>query len=73
MAWLDKVEQQFSDLETKIIENNDAGNKRETKEKDYDTRLRELSDVYKKNSIQIIGVPGDKGEKKGQKVNGRKL
>ena len=37
--------------------------KRETKAKDHNTRLKELSDLLKRNNIRIIGVPEDEREK----------
>ena len=67
MARMDEAEQQISDIEDKIMENNEADKKRETKTNDYDTRVRELSDLLKRKNIWIIGVPEEKREKKGQK------
>ena len=40
--------------------------KRETKAKGHDTRLRELSDLLKRNNIWIIGVPEDEEREKGE-------
>uniref|UniRef100_A0ABI8A1J7 L1 transposable element RRM domain-containing protein n=1 Tax=Felis catus TaxID=9685 RepID=A0ABI8A1J7_FELCA len=37
--------------------------KRETKAKEYDIRLRELSDSLKRDNIRITGVPEDEREK----------
>ena len=48
------------------MENNEA-EKRETKEKDQYTRLREHSDLLKMNSIWIIGVPEKTEREKGGK------
>ena len=45
------------------MENNEAVKKRETKAKNHDTRLRELSDLLKKSIICIIGVPEDEERK----------
>ena len=39
--------------------------KRETKGKDHNTRLRELSDLLKKNDIRITGIPEDEEREKG--------
>ena len=39
--------------------------KRETKAKGQNTRLRELSDLFKRNNISIIGVPEDEEREKG--------
>ena len=46
------------------MENNEAG-KREAKAKEYDIRIRELSDLLKRNNIQIREVPEDEERKKG--------
>ena len=40
MARMDKAEQKISDLENKIMENNESGKKWETKAKDHDIRIR---------------------------------
>ena len=58
-ARMDKAEQQISDIEDKLMQNNGAEKKRETKAKEHDTRLRELNDLFKRKNIQIIGVPED--------------
>ena len=39
--------------------------KRETKAKEQDLRIREISDSLKRNNIRIIGVPEDEERKKG--------
>ena len=39
---MDEAQQQSSDLEDKIMENNEAEKKRETKAKDHNTRLSDL-------------------------------
>ena len=39
--------------------------KRETKAKEHDIRIRELSDLLKRNNIQIREVPEDEERKKG--------
>ena len=62
---MDEAEQRISDKEDKIMENNKAEKKREIKTKDHDTRLRELSDLLKKNNIWNIGVPEDEEREKG--------
>ena len=38
--------------------------RRETKENDHDTRLREYSDLLKGNNICIIGFPKDEEREK---------
>ena len=39
--------------------------KRETKAKEDDLRIREISDSLKRNNIRIIGVPEDEEREKG--------
>ena len=39
------------------MENNEAEKKRETKEKEHNLRIREISDSLKRNNIRITGVP----------------
>ena len=59
-ARMDKGEHWISELEDKIMENNEAGKKKmKTKAKDHNTRLRELSDLLKRNNICITEVPED--------------
>ena len=58
-ARMDEAEQRISDIKDKIMENNEAEKKRETKAKEYDLRIREISDTLKRNNIRIIGVPED--------------
>ena len=41
-ARMDKAEQQISDIEDKIMEDNEAEKKRETKANGHDIRIREL-------------------------------
>ena len=56
VARMDKVEQRISDIEDKLIENNEAEKKREIKAKEHNLRIREISDSLKRY-IRIIGVP----------------
>ena len=49
------------------MENNEAEKKMETKAKEHDTRLRELSDLLKRNNIRNIGIPEDEDREKGTK------
>ena len=49
------------------MENNEAGKKGETKAKEHNLRIREISDLLKRNNIRIIRVPEMKREKKGLK------
>ena len=59
-----EAEQQISDIEDSLLENNEAEKKRETKAKEHNLRIRDISDSLKRNNIRIIGVPEDKREKK---------
>ena len=52
MAKMDKAEQKISDIEDEIMENNEAEKRRETKAKEHNIRIRELSDSLKRNNIQ---------------------
>ena len=56
---MDGAEQQISYIEDKLTENNEAGEKRKTKVKEHDLRIREISDSLKRSNIRIIGVPED--------------
>ena len=52
VARMDGTEVRISNIDDKIMENNEAGKKkRETKVKDHDIRIRELSDSLKSNNI----------------------
>ena len=70
-ARMDEAEQRISDLEDEFMENNEAEKKRETKAKEHDLKIREISDSLKRNNIRIIGVPeveereGDRGSEAG--------
>ena len=50
---MDETEQRISDIEDKFMENNEAGEKRETKAKEHDLRIREISDSLKRNNIRL--------------------
>ena len=52
---IDKAEERISDIEDKVMENNEAEKKRERKILDHEGRLKELSDSTKYN-IHILGV-----------------
>ena len=54
---MDEAELRISDTEDKLMENNETEKKRETKAKEHDLRIREISDSLKRNNIRIIGVP----------------
>ena len=63
-ARMDEAEKQISDIEDTIMENKEAEKRRETKAKEHNIRIRELSDSLKRNNIQIIGVLEDKKREK---------
>ena len=50
-ARMDEGEQAISDIEDKFLENKEAEKKRETKAKEHNIRIREISDLLKRNSI----------------------
>ena len=56
-ARMNEAEQRISDMEDKLMENNEAEEKRETKAKEHNLRHRETGDSLKRNNIRIIGVP----------------
>ena len=64
VARMNEADQKISDIEDKVIENNEAEKKREMKAKEHDLRMREISDSLKRNNIRFIGVPEDE-ERKG--------
>ena len=51
-----EAEQRISNIEDKLIENNESEKKREVKAKEHDLRITEISDSLKRNNIRIIGV-----------------
>ena len=65
---MDEAEQQISDIEDKLMENNEAEKKMETKAKEHDLRIREISDSLKRKNIRIIGFQKMKREKRGRRV-----
>ena len=67
VARMDEAEQRISDIEDILMENNEAG-KKKTKAKEYDLRIREISDSLKRNNIRITGVPEDEERKRGRRV-----
>ena len=50
-ARMGEAKQQISNVEDKLMENNEAEKKRETKAKEHDLRIRETSDSLKRNNI----------------------
>ena len=61
-ARMDEAEEQISDTEDKIMENNEAKKKRETKVMDHNGNSVTL---LKQNNIWIIGVQEDEEREKG--------
>lgn len=59
-------EEQISDIEDRIMENNEAEQKRERKTVDHKSWLRELHDSIKHNNICVIGVPEEEERKRGR-------
>ena len=56
-ARVDEAEERSSNIEDKLMENNEAGKKMEIKAKEHDFRIREINDSLQRNNIRIIGVP----------------
>ena len=54
-ARMDEAEQRISNIEDKLIENNEAEKKREINAKGHYLRIREISCSLKRNNIRIIG------------------
>lgn len=61
---IEESEEWVSNIEDKILENNEVAQKRERNILDHKSRLRELSDPIKHNNILIIGVPEEEETKK---------
>ena len=62
---MDEAEQQISEIQDKLMENNEEEKKRETKAKEHDLRIREISDSLKRNNIRITGSPENEERDKG--------
>ena len=54
---LEEAEEWINDLEDKVMESNEAEQKRERRIMQNENRLRELNDSIKCNNIHIIGIP----------------
>ena len=65
---MDESDQRISYIEDKTMVNSEAEKKRETTAKEHTTRLRKLSGLLKRNSIQIIWVPENEEGEKGIEV-----
>ncbi|KAF0887266.1 LORF1 protein, partial [Crocuta crocuta] len=70
---IDEAEDQISVTEDKIMENNEAEKKRETKVRDHQGRLREFTNLLKCDNIHIIGVTKDEKRKKGAEGLGKEI
>ena len=55
--------EEAEELEDKLMKNNEADKKRETRITQHKNRLRELCDSIKRNNICIIVVPEEEREK----------
>ena len=62
-GWTRK-KQRISNIENKLIENNEAEKKMEIKAKEHDFKIREISDSLKRD-IRIIGVPEEEEGERG--------
>ena len=67
-AKMDEADQRISDIEDKLIENNEAEKKREIKAKKHDLRIRETNDSLQSNNIRIIGVPDEEERNRDRRV-----
>ena len=56
-GWIEEAEKRIGELEDKIMEKEEAEKKRYKKIQEYEGRLRELSDIIKRNNVCIIGIP----------------
>ena len=63
---MNEAEKQISNIEDKIMKNNEAEKKKERKVMDHKDRFRELNDLLKCNKICIIGIPEDEEREKGE-------
>ena len=61
-----EAEQWISDIEDKIIENNEAEKKKEIQILHHECTLWELGNSIKHNNIHIIGFPEEEERDKGE-------
>ena len=61
---LEEAEEQISDLVDRVMESNQAEQKRE-KRIMHENRLRKLSDSIKHNNIYVMGIPEEEETEKG--------
>ena len=64
----EEAEERIGELEYKIMEKEEAEKKRDKKIQEYEGRLRELSDIIKRNNVCIIGIP--EAEERGKGAEG---
>ena len=62
-AWIEEAKERIGKLEDKIMEKEEAEEKRDKKIEEYERRIRELSDAIKHNNIHIIGIPEEEEER----------
>ena len=62
---MNNAEEWISDLEDKVMESNEVEQKRERRVLQHKNRLRELSDLLKRNNICITEVSEDEEGEKG--------
>ncbi|KAF0882753.1 LORF1 protein, partial [Crocuta crocuta] len=61
----EEAERRIDDLEDTIIEKQEADNKRDKLIQEQERRVRELSDMVKRNNIRVIGIPEEEERRKG--------
>ena len=64
-AQIEEAEERIGELEDKIMEKEEAEKKRDKKIQEYEGRLRELSDIIKRNNVRIVGIPEEEERGKG--------
>ncbi|KAF0881169.1 LORF1 protein, partial [Crocuta crocuta] len=64
-AWIEDTERRINDLEDTIIEKEESEKKRDKLIQERKRRVREISDMTKRNAIHIIGIPEEKERGKG--------
>ena len=64
-ARIEEAEERIGELEDKIMEKEEAEKKRDKNIQEQEGRIRELSDVIKRNNIHIIGIPEEEEREKG--------
>ena len=65
---MDEAEQRINDIGTNLWRMMKQKKKGEAKAKEYNLRIKEISDSLKRSNIRIIGVPEDKERKRGRRV-----